>query len=78
MAPEEKEGGGKRRILLPIFALLAIAGLVYFGKGYMYRRVHETTDNAQVDGHIVPVLAKVSGYVTAVNVAVPAVFAVTV
>ena len=67
MAPDEKESSGKRRILLPIVAILAIAGLVYFGKGYMYRRVHETTDNAQVDGHIVPILAKVGGYVTTVN-----------
>lgn len=59
--------GSKRKIVLPILGVLAIIGLVYFGKSYMYRRNHETTDNAQVDGHIVPVLAKVGGYVTAVN-----------
>jgi membrane fusion protein (multidrug efflux system) len=38
-------------------------------KQWLYGRSHESTDNAQVDGHLVPVLAKVSGYVTAVNVA---------
>ena len=38
-------------------------------KQWLYGRAHESTDNAQVDGHLVPVLAKVSGYVTAVNVA---------
>jgi membrane fusion protein (multidrug efflux system) len=38
-------------------------------KQYTYGRAHETTDNAQVDGHIVPVLAKVGGYVRAVGVA---------
>jgi membrane fusion protein (multidrug efflux system) len=30
--------------------------------------VHESTDDAQVDGHLIPVLAKVSGYVQRVNV----------
>jgi membrane fusion protein (multidrug efflux system) len=35
---------------------------------FIYSRGHETTDNAQVDGHIVPVLARVGGYVTAVLV----------
>src|SRR5437868_79320 len=68
-APVEvpKESSGKRKIVLPIVAILVVVALVYFGKGYMYRRAHESTDNAQVDGHIVPVLAKVGGYVTAVN-----------
>ena len=37
-------------------------------KTFIYSRGHETTDNSQVDGHIVPVLAKVGGYVTAVLV----------
>jgi membrane fusion protein (multidrug efflux system) len=57
----------RRRIVLPIVGLLALGGLFYGGQHWMYARAHESTDNAQVDGHIVPVLAKVGGYVTAVN-----------
>jgi membrane fusion protein (multidrug efflux system) len=34
----------------------------------MYARVHESTDDAQVEGHIIPVLSKVGGYVEAVTV----------
>jgi membrane fusion protein (multidrug efflux system) len=34
----------------------------------MYARVHESTDDAQVEGHIIPVLSKVGGYVDAVTV----------
>src|SRR5204862_501621 len=33
-----------------------------------YGRSHQSTDNAQVDGHIVPVLAKVGGFVKTVSV----------
>jgi membrane fusion protein (multidrug efflux system) len=41
---------------------------VWAFKNWSYGRSHESTDNAAVDGHLVPVLAKVSGYVQAVNV----------
>jgi membrane fusion protein (multidrug efflux system) len=61
--------GNKRRVVLAIVALLAILGITWGVKQWLYGRAHESTDNAQVDGHLVPVLAKVSGYVTAVNVA---------
>ena len=57
------------RIVLMVVAVVAIIALVWGFKQVMYGRSHESTDNAQVDGHLVPVLAKVSGYVTAVNVA---------
>jgi membrane fusion protein (multidrug efflux system) len=59
----------RRAIVLPIVVLLAIVALVYGGKRWMYARAHQSTDNAQVDGHIVPLLAKVGGYVTAVSAA---------
>ena len=60
---------GKGRIVLTLVALVAILGFGWGLKQWLYGRSHESTDNAQVDGHLVPVLAKVSGYVTAVNVA---------
>jgi membrane fusion protein (multidrug efflux system) len=57
-----------RKRIIPIIAILVLAGLLWFGKQWWYGRAHESTDNAQVDGHLVPVLAKVGGYVSAVSV----------
>ena len=59
----------KRRIVLALVVLAALLGIGWGVKQWLYGRSHESTDNAQVDGHLVPVLAKVSGYITAVNVA---------
>jgi membrane fusion protein (multidrug efflux system) len=59
----------KRRIVVPIVGLLALAAAGYGGRYFLYARAHESTDNAQVDGHIVPVHAKVGGYVSAVRAA---------
>lgn len=60
--------GGRRRI---VFAVLGLALLVLIAGGVrklIWARSHEATDNAQVDGHILPVLPKVGGFVTAVRV----------
>ena len=56
----------KLRLLLPLVLLLG-AGFWGFQR-WSFARMHESTDNAQVDGHIVPVVAKVGGYVTRVAV----------
>jgi membrane fusion protein (multidrug efflux system) len=54
-----------RKILLIIVALvLAAAGLEW----WLYNRQFETTDDAQVDGHINAITARISGTVTAVYV----------
>ena len=58
-----------RKRILPIIAILVLLGLIWAGRQWWYGRTHESTDNAQVDGHLVPVLAKVGGYVQTVNVA---------
>jgi membrane fusion protein (multidrug efflux system) len=58
----------RRRLFLPILALAVIAGSIWGIKKWSYGRAHESTDNAQVDGHLVPVLAKVGGFVTSVRV----------
>ena len=53
------------------FVIIGVVGVVLLFWGiqkWNYSRVHESTDNAQVDGHIVPVLAKVGGYVQQVTV----------
>ena len=66
---EASPAGNRGRILVALVVLAAILGITWGAKQIVYGRAHESTDNAQVDGHLVPVLAKVSGYVTAVTVA---------
>ncbi|MHB1313400.1 MAG: HlyD family secretion protein [Gemmatimonadaceae bacterium] len=51
-----------------VIAAIAVAGLIWAGKTVLYNSTHESTDNAQVDGSIVPVLAKVGGFVTSISV----------
>jgi membrane fusion protein (multidrug efflux system) len=58
----------KKNKILPVLALLALLGGGWFAKQWWFARTHESTENAQVDGHIIPVLAKVGGYVTSVTV----------
>lgn len=67
-SPEAPEKS-RRRWVLPVIAVLVVLGLVWAGKQWLYGRSHESTDNAAVDGHLVPVLAKVGGYVVSVDVA---------
>jgi membrane fusion protein (multidrug efflux system) len=62
------ESGSKRKFIIPIVIIAAIIAAVWGFKTWSYSRSHESTDDAQVDGHIVPVLAKVGGYVTSVSV----------
>ncbi|MDR5727728.1 MAG: HlyD family secretion protein [Terriglobia bacterium] len=47
-----------------VIGVLLVAGLVY----YLYSRNYESTDDAQVDGHIAPVAARVDGTIRAVYV----------
>ncbi|MDQ6830788.1 MAG: HlyD family secretion protein [Gemmatimonadota bacterium] len=67
-APPPPAPSSKRRFVLPIVAVLAILAVIWGVKRWSYGRAHATTDNAQVDGHLIPISAKVGGYVTAVNV----------
>jgi membrane fusion protein (multidrug efflux system) len=59
---------GRRRIVLPIILVLALLAAAWAFKQWSYGRAHESTDDAAIDGHLVPVLAKVSGYVQTVTV----------
>ncbi len=67
MTPETPAANGKRSPALPVLAVLALAAVLWGGKTVLYNRTHVSTDNAQVDGTIVPVLAKVGGFVAAVH-----------
>jgi membrane fusion protein (multidrug efflux system) len=55
-------------VLLIVAGLVVLGGLVWAVRAWTYSRVHESTDDAQVDGRIIPVLAKVGGFVDSVYV----------
>ncbi|HEY7634152.1 MAG TPA: HlyD family secretion protein [Gemmatimonadales bacterium] len=71
--PTDSEAGGappRRRRWIPyvILGVVIVAGGGWGLRKWIYSRGHETTDNAQVEGHVVPVLPKVGGYVSRVFV----------
>jgi membrane fusion protein (multidrug efflux system) len=62
------EKSSKKKFVLPIVGVVALILVFWAFQKFTYGRSHQSTDNAQVDGHIVPVLAKVGGFVKTVNV----------
>jgi membrane fusion protein (multidrug efflux system) len=64
----EESAGGRRWILMVVVLALVAIGGTWGYRQWSYGRAHESTDDAAVDGHLVPVLSKVSGYVEAVTV----------
>src|SRR3954470_22213795 len=65
---EEAPKSSKKKFVLPIVAIVVLGALFWAFKTWSYGRSHQSTDNAAVDGHLVPVLAKASGYVQSVTV----------
>ncbi|MBI1225689.1 MAG: HlyD family efflux transporter periplasmic adaptor subunit [Bacteroidetes bacterium] len=64
-AQEKKKKSPVRFIIIGVLLLVA----VYFGWQWYYNSKHfETTDNAQIETHFSPVLARVAGYVQTVTV----------
>ena len=60
--------GSRRRI---VFLLLGVALLALIAGGVrklIWSRTHESTDNAQVDGHMLPIAPKVAGFVAQVRI----------
>jgi membrane fusion protein (multidrug efflux system) len=53
---------------MAVGAVVAILALIWGVQKYLYGRSHQSTDDAAVDGHIIPVVAKVGGYVANVTV----------
>src|ERR1700722_8075092 len=65
--PEPRSPASRLRwafLLLGMVAILLIAGFFV----WRYLSTYESTDDAQVDGNINPISARVSGYVTIVNI----------
>src|SRR5205814_2003728 len=60
--------GSRRPLVMAILGLIALVALGLAVRHFLWARTHVRTDNAQVEGSVVPVLAKVSGFVTQVGV----------
>src|SRR5947209_1145228 len=65
--PPVRPRGGKR-IAFAIMGVVVLALLGFGVRRYVYGLSHVSTDNAQVDGHIIPILPKVGGFVAEVRV----------
>jgi len=66
MAKETSQEGTTKKsskVMPVILGLLLIAGIGFGVKEYLYYGKHEDTDDAQIDGDISPVVARVGGYV---------------
>ena len=59
----EKTEKKSSKIMPIILGLLLLGGIVFGVKEYIYYSKHEDTDDAQIDGDISPVVARVGGYV---------------
>jgi membrane fusion protein, multidrug efflux system len=58
----------KRKLVFPIIlGLVLVAALVFSVKEYVFLQSHAETDDAQVDGDISPVIARVPGYVNEIR-----------
>jgi len=63
----DDNGQGRRRTLLfaSVLGILVLAGVVAF---WLYSRTYESTDDAQVDGHLNGITARIDGVIKAVHV----------
>src|SRR5437764_195564 len=67
-APAAPKAGGRRGTAFMVMGLVLLALVALGARRWIYGLSHVSTDNAQVDGHIVPILPKVGGFVTDVRI----------
>lgn len=67
-ARKSAEKKTRKTIVLGLMVLVLAAGITFGVKEIVFYQHHAETDDAQVEGHIDPVLPKISGYVTEVLV----------
>lgn len=68
IAPVRATGRGRRRVVLAVAALAVLAAGGWGVNRWLWSRTHVSSDNAQVEGHITPVLARTGGFVADVRV----------
>jgi membrane fusion protein (multidrug efflux system) len=66
--PAKAEPNTRKTILLGVAGVAVLIAVFYIVKTMLFSFHHEETDNAQVDGHLYPVLPRVSGQVVDVLV----------
>ncbi len=66
--PSEEAPRPRRPLVLILGGVVALVLLVLGARALWYARTHVSTDDAQVDGHITPVLARIGGFVEQVRV----------
>lgn len=64
----EKKSGARRLLLPAIFGVIILSGALYGWHIIQYNKIHESTDDAQIDADISPIIPRVSGYVASVAV----------
>ncbi|MFL6263666.1 MAG: efflux RND transporter periplasmic adaptor subunit [Thermoanaerobaculia bacterium] len=67
-APAPKRRGARKIVILSFLGVLVLVGAVWGFRTIVFYQHHATTDDAQLDGNINPVLSRVSGYVQEVLV----------
>src|SRR3989440_5245264 len=67
-SPAEPAPGGRRGTVFMIMGVVLLALVAFGARRWIYGLSHVSSDNAQVDGHIVPILPKVGGFVTEVRI----------
>src|SRR5262249_54858497 len=67
---DSTESSGRARRLLQLVALALILPVLAFGgwRWWLYLDTYESTDDAQVDGHIAPISSRISGTIARVYV----------
>ena len=68
VSPAEPQPRSRRGLAFTIMGVVLLALLGLGARRWVYGLSHVSTDNAQVDGHIVPILPKVGGFVTEVRI----------
>lgn len=63
-APQKKK---KSKVAPIILALLVLLGGGYAVRTYIWNQHHESTDDAQIEGNISPVLPRIAGYVSEIH-----------
>lgn len=66
MAQEQEPKKKPNRVLPIVLGVILLAGIIFGIKEYIYYGKHIDTDDAQIDGDISPVVARVGGYVDSI------------